>query len=56
MRTVISDEKDKSDKPLFASDNMGNGDKFRFKFEKPGQFPYHCKYHPRMKGVVIVTD
>ena len=49
--TVTSDEKD-----LFASDNLGNGDKFRHTFEKKGTFPYHCKYHPRMKGVVIVSD
>src|SRR3954464_14524783 len=44
--TVISDDKD-----VFASDSLGNGDKFRYKFDKPGKFPYHCKYHPRMKGV-----
>ena len=49
--TVTSDDKD-----VFASDNLGNGDKFRFKFEKAGKFPYHCKYHPRMKGVIIVSD
>ena len=49
--TVTSDEKDG-----FASDNMSNGDKFRHTFAKSGKFPYHCKYHPRMKGLVIVTD
>src|ERR1041385_4545294 len=49
--TVISDEKD-----VFASDNLGNGDKFRFTFEKKGKFGYHCKYHPRMKGLVVVSD
>ena len=53
--TVISDDKEK-DAPLFASDNLGNGDKFKFTFDKKGKFAYHCKYHPRMKGVVFVAD
>ena len=54
--TVISDDKDTNGNPIFASDNLGNGDKFQFKFANKGKFPYHCKYHPRMKGVVIVAD
>ena len=54
--TVIADDKDKDDKPLFASDNLGHGDKFTHTFEKSGKFAYHCKYHPRMKGLVIVAD
>ena len=49
--TVTSDDKDG-----FASDNLAHGDKFRHTFEKKGTFPYHCKYHPRMKGVVIVSE
>jgi plastocyanin len=49
--TVTSDAKED-----FNSDNMSNGDKFRHTFEEAGKFPYHCKYHPRMKGLVIVTD
>ncbi len=23
-------------------------------FPKPGTYPYHCEYHPRMVGVVVV--
>jgi plastocyanin len=49
--TVTSDEKDG-----FGSDNLGNGDKFRHAFETKGTYKYHCKYHPRMKGVVIVAE
>jgi plastocyanin len=49
--TVTSDEKDG-----FGSDNLAHGDKFRHTFEKKGTFAYHCKYHPRMKGVVVVGD
>ena len=54
--TVIADDKDANGNPVFASDNLGNGDKFQFTFAKRGKFPYHCKYHPRMKGIVIVSD
>ena len=49
--TVTGDAKDS-----FDSENMGNGDKFRHTFAKAGKFPYHCQYHPRMKGLIIVTD
>jgi len=54
--TVIADDKDTKGNPVFASDNLGSGEKFQFTFAKKGKFPYHCKYHPRMKGVVIVAD
>ena len=49
--TVISDEDG-----LFESGNLGRGETFKHTFEKAGKFPYHCKYHPRMKGVVVVSD
>ena len=50
------DKKDKKDKPAFDSGKIASGDKFEFKFEKAGKFEYGCEYHPRMKGVVEVTD
>ena len=25
-------------------------------FASPGTFPYHCSFHPQMKGVVIVSN
>src|SRR4026207_2292318 len=46
--TVISD-----DEGQFESGNLGRGDTFKHTFEKAGKFAYHCKYHPRMKGVVV---
>ena len=36
--------------------NISHGEKFEYKFEKKGKFKYACTYHPRMKGVVIVSD
>jgi plastocyanin len=49
--TVIGDTDKK-----FKSENLGPGDKYTYTFSKSGKFPYHCKYHPRMKGTVIVQD
>jgi plastocyanin len=48
--TVIADDES------FASENLGSGDKFSHTFEKKGTYKYHCKYHPRMKGQVLVQD
>lgn len=48
--TVTSDDK------LFDSKGLGQGDSYRFTFDKPGRYPYHCAAHPFMKGVVIVTQ
>jgi len=48
--TVIADD------DSFASENLGSGDKFTHTFDKKGTFKYHCKYHPRMKGTVLVQD
>ena len=50
--TVVSDDPDDKD---FRSDNLGHGDTFSHTFKKAGKFPYHCKYHPRMKGIIIVS-
>ena len=29
---------------------------YKRKFNQTGAFPYHCKYHPLMKGTIRVTD
>jgi plastocyanin len=50
------DSKDKKDKPTFDSGKIASGGKFEFKFEKAGKFEYGCDYHPRMKGLIEVTD
>jgi plastocyanin len=44
------------DNKAFKSGNLKHGDTFEQKFTKPGKYPYACSYHPRMKGVVIVSD
>ena len=54
-----SDERDHTvvaDDGSFKSDNLGGGETFQFKFTKAGKFGYHCTYHPRMKGTVVVSE
>ena len=43
-----------SDDGAFASPVMDTDQSFQFTFPSPGRFPYHCKLHPKMTGVVIV--
>lgn len=54
-----SDERDHTvtaDDGSFNSGNVGDGGRFRQKFEKAGKFKYHCEYHPRMKATVVVEE
>jgi plastocyanin len=44
-----------SDDGAFASPIMDTDQSFQFKFLKAGRFPYRCKLHPTMTGVVVVT-
>ena len=46
--TVTSDEK------KFASKALDTDDQFSFTFNDAGTFPYFCKIHPRMTGIVTV--
>jgi plastocyanin len=43
-----------SDDGAFASPVLDTDQSFRFTFLKTGKFPYHCKLHPTMTGVVVV--
>jgi len=46
--TVVSDDK------AFKSKALDTDDKFSFKFDKPGTFPYFCSLHPKMTAKVVV--
>lgn len=43
-----------SETGLFASGGMDTGQKFTFKFAKPGVYKYRCSIHPQMVGTVTV--
>jgi len=47
--TVISDTN------AFGSGTLNTGVSFRFQFNTPGTFRYHCSIHPSMHGTVTVT-
>lgn len=41
---------------LWDSGKLTFGNVFEFKFTEEGQYPYFCRIHPAMKGVVRVLD
>jgi plastocyanin len=45
-----------SDTGVWDSGDIKQNEFFKRKFNKTGAFPYHCKYHPQMKGTVRVTE
>jgi len=46
MHTVTSD--------TFQSNVLQSGNFFTYQFDKIGNYPYSCKFHPDMKGNIIV--
>ncbi len=48
--TVVADD------GSFQSDNISAGGTYRHKFTKAGRYKYGCRYHPRMKGEVVVGE
>jgi plastocyanin len=61
--TVMWTNRDDSDHTIIADDgsfgtkegdDLNPGESYKFTFKKKGKFTYHCKYHPREKGVIIV--
>ena len=59
-QTVVWTNRDDSDHAIvaedgsFGSDDLSRGESYKFTFKKKGKFKYHCKYHPREKGEIIV--
>ncbi len=39
----------------FSSPTLNRGDVYRFRFTKPGRYPYLCTIHPFMTATVVVT-
>jgi len=48
--TVVSSD----DPKVFKSKVLDTDEKFSFKFEKAGTYPYFCSIHPKMTAKVIV--
>lgn len=45
-----------SDDGLFDAGTLAEGGSFRFTFDVPGTYTYHCEIHPRMTGVIEVVE
>jgi plastocyanin len=45
-----------SDTEVWDSGDIQPNRFYKRKFNQTGAFPYHCKYHPLMKGTIRVTD
>jgi len=46
-----------ADDDAFDSGSLSDeGDTFEFTFEEAGEYPYHCKIHPEMLGLVTVVE
>ena len=60
--TVMWINRDDSDHAIISDDgsfgtkddDLNPGESYKFTFKKKGKFTYHCKYHPREKGELIV--
>jgi plastocyanin len=44
-----------ADDNSFTSAFLTKGHSYKHAFTKAGKYPYHCKIHPYMTGMVIVT-
>ena len=44
-----------SDNGAFDTDRIDEGASASFTFTTAGSFPYHCDFHPNMKGTITVT-
>src|SRR5262249_8878309 len=40
--------------PKFKSKSLDQGESWTYTAEQKGEFPYYCRFHPTMKGKVIV--
>jgi plastocyanin len=48
VHTVTADDN------AFDSGNLEAGQVWRYTFERPGSYPFHCTTHPFMRGTVVV--
>jgi FtsP/CotA-like multicopper oxidase with cupredoxin domain len=45
-----------ADDGSFVSGPLYQGDEYRHAFETPGTYPYHCDFHPKMRGTIVVPE
>lgn len=55
VHTVTTDVMPFGVQESFDSGDIASGTTFRHYFRRPGTYPYHCRHHPDVTGVVVVT-
>lgn len=38
----------------FKSATLNKGNRFEFRFTETGEYPFYCRFHPKMTGKIIV--
>ncbi len=38
----------------FKSGTLNTGDKYEFRFTQAGEYPFYCRFHPKMTGKIVV--
>ena len=41
---------------LFDSGTMETQQEYSMTFDQPGEYPYYCRFHPEMEGMVMVSE
>ena len=45
-----------ADNGVFNSGDLRSGATFSYTFNTRGDYPYHCKYHPEMAGIIKAVE
>src|SRR5829696_6991426 len=45
-----------ADDGSFDSGRLDPGEQFSHTFDQPGNFTYHCGFHPEMQGSIVVAE
>ena len=53
-RDIAAHTTTEQDRAVFDSGGLGKGKSYSQTFDQPGTYEYFCKYHPYMKGTVVV--
>ena len=56
LHSITHDECKKGARCAFDSGPLGPNGTFTVPQLSPGSYPYHCSFHPIMRGVLVVKD
>jgi hypothetical protein len=56
LHSITHDDCKAGGRCAFDSGPLGPNGKFTVRHLPPGEYPYHCSFHPIMRGVLVVTE